>query len=41
MTTHGLKVTKLEEYDYDIGNIAKMYDGKGMPLSYFMIAEKS
>ena len=35
----GLKVIKLNEYDYDIG-MGDAYDNRGYPLSYILIAEK-
>jgi ubiquinone/menaquinone biosynthesis C-methylase UbiE len=35
----GLRITKLEEYDYDVG-LTDVYDGKGIPLSYLLMAEK-
>ena len=34
-----MRVTKLNEHDYDIG-ITDVYDGKGFPLSYILTAEK-
>ena len=37
---HGLFITRLDEYDYEIGSLAPMYNGKGMPLSYIMTAKK-
>lgn len=35
----GLQIKKFNEYQYDIG-ITKMYDGKGYPLSFILIAQK-
>ena len=38
---NGMKIVKFNEYDYDIGNIGSdVYDGKGIPMSYILIAEK-
>ena len=34
-----MRITKLNEYDYDIG-ITDVYNGKGFPLSYILTAEK-
>jgi len=42
LSMNGIKVVKLNEYDYDIGMIgSSIYDGKGIPLSYILLAEKS
>lgn len=35
----GLRVVKLNEYDYDVG-LSDVYDKKGFPLSYLLTAEK-
>lgn len=35
----GMRVTKFNEYDYDIG-LSDAYDGKGFPLSYLLVAKK-
>lgn len=35
----GLRIVKLNEYDYDIG-LSDLYDKKGYPLSYLLTAEK-
>jgi len=41
LSINGIKVIKLNEYDYDIGMIgSNIYDGKGIPLSYILLAEK-
>ena len=41
LSANGMKTVLLNEYDYDIGNIGSdIYDGKGIPLSYILIAEK-
>jgi len=41
LSINGMKTTKLNEYDYDIGNIGSdIYDKKGIPLSYILVAEK-
>lgn len=34
-----MRILKLEEFDYDVG-LADVYDGKGLPLSYLLTAEK-
>jgi ubiquinone/menaquinone biosynthesis C-methylase UbiE len=34
-----MKVSKLNEYDYDVG-LSDVYDNRGYPLSYILIAEK-
>jgi len=39
LSTKGMKVIKLNEYDYDVG-MGDVYDGRGFPLSYILIAEK-
>lgn len=36
----GMRVFKLNEYDYDIG-LTDVYDGKEYPLSYLLLAEKA
>ncbi|MCL2638942.1 MAG: class I SAM-dependent methyltransferase [Oscillospiraceae bacterium] len=42
LSAGGMKTVKLNEYDYDIGSIGSdLYDKKGIPLSYILIAEKS
>lgn len=35
----GMRVMKLNEYDYDIG-LSEVYDGRGLPLSYLLLARK-
>mgnify|MGYP000861200786 CR=1 FL=1 len=35
----GLRVFRLNEYDYDVG-LTAVYDGKGYPLSFLLLAEK-
>ena len=41
LSENGMKTIKLNEYDYDIGNIGSdIYDKKGIPMSYILIAEK-
>jgi len=35
----GMGITKLDEYDYDIG-LTDVYDKKGYPLSYLLMAQK-
>jgi hypothetical protein len=34
-----MKTIKLNEYDFDIG-LTEVYDNKGFPLSFILIAEK-
>lgn len=36
----GLNVTKLDEYDYDVG-LTDAYDGRGYPLSFLLLAQKA
>jgi len=38
LSANGMKTVRLNEYDYDIG-LADVYDGKGFPLSFVLIAE--
>jgi len=39
---NGMTTTKFNEYDYDIGQFGSdIYDKKGIPLSYILVAEKS
>ena len=40
LSANNLKTIKLNEYDYDISDSATVYNGKGFPLSYILIAEK-
>jgi Methylase involved in ubiquinone/menaquinone biosynthesis len=41
LSTNGIKTVRLNEYDYDIGLIdSDIYDGKGFPLSFTLLAEK-
>ena len=41
LSVNGMKTVKLNEYDYDIGNVGSdIFDKKGIPLSYILIAEK-
>jgi len=41
LSVNGMKTVKLNEYDYEIGNVGSdIFDGKGFPLSYILIAEK-
>ena len=35
----GMRVLKLEEFDYDVG-LTEAYDKKGLPLSFLLTAEK-
>ncbi|MCL2696498.1 MAG: class I SAM-dependent methyltransferase [Oscillospiraceae bacterium] len=42
LSANGMKTVKLDEFDYDIGNIGSdIFDGKGIPLSYILVAEKT
>ena len=34
-----MRIVSLDEFDYDIG-LSEVYDGKGFPLSYLLVAEK-
>ena len=41
LSANGMKTIKFNEYDYDIGRIGSdIYDRKGIPMSYILIAEK-
>jgi len=41
LSVNKMKTVRLNEYDYDIGQIGSdFYDGKGVPLSYILVAEK-
>jgi ubiquinone/menaquinone biosynthesis C-methylase UbiE len=41
LSVNGMKTIKFSEYDYDIGNVGSdIYDKKGIPMSYILIAEK-
>ena len=39
LSENGIRIIKLGEYDYDVG-MTDVYDGKGFPLSYILVAEK-
>jgi len=39
LSENGMKTIKLNEYDYDIG-MTDVYNGRGFPLSFILIAEK-
>jgi len=42
LSENGMNTVTLNEYDYDIGQIGTdSFDGKGIPLSYILIAEKT
>ncbi|MCL1806565.1 MAG: class I SAM-dependent methyltransferase [Oscillospiraceae bacterium] len=42
LSANGMKTVKFNEYDYDVGNVGSdIYDGKGIPMSYILIADKS
>ena len=41
LSKNGMKVIKFNEYDYEIGTFGTdVYDEKGIPMSYILIAEK-
>lgn len=40
LSVNGMKTIKLNEYDYDISGV-NVYDRRGIPLSYILIAEKA
>ena len=41
LSANGMKTVKLNEYDYDIGIVGSdVYDGKGIPMSFILIAVK-
>ncbi|MCL2137592.1 MAG: class I SAM-dependent methyltransferase [Coriobacteriia bacterium] len=40
LSVNQMKTIKLNEYDYDVG-ITDVYDGRSIPLSYILLAEKS
>ena len=40
IVSNGMSITKLEEYDYDIGGEFTALNGKGFPLSYILTAQK-
>jgi len=40
LADNGLFVTRLKEYDYGVSGMTDLYDGKGMPLSFAMIAKE-
>lgn len=39
LSQNGMKTVRLQEYDYDVG-ITDVYNGKGFPLSFILMAEK-
>lgn len=39
ISVNNMRVVRLNEYDYDIG-LSEVYDGRGYPLSYLLIAQK-
>jgi ubiquinone/menaquinone biosynthesis C-methylase UbiE len=42
LSANGMKTVRLNEYDYEIGTIGTdIYDRKGIPMSYILVAEKS
>ena len=42
LSSNGMKTVKLNEYEYDVGMVGSdVFDKKGIPLSYILIAEKS
>ncbi|MCL2558151.1 MAG: class I SAM-dependent methyltransferase [Treponema sp.] len=40
LSVNDMKTVKLSEYDYDVGDVS-VYNGKGFPLSFILIAQKS
>ena len=40
LAASGMRIARLDEYDYDVDDTG-VYDGKGFPLSFILIAEKS
>jgi SAM-dependent methyltransferase len=41
LSANGMKTVKFNEYDYEVGSMGSdIYDGKGIPMSYILIAEK-
>ena len=40
LSANGLKTVRFHEYDYDIADLTDVYDGKGLPLSFILLAEK-
>ena len=41
LAVNGIKILKLNEYNYEIGNVGSdIYDKKGLPMSYILIAMK-
>jgi ubiquinone/menaquinone biosynthesis C-methylase UbiE len=41
ISANGMKTIKLNEYDYDVGQVGSdILDGKGIPISYILVAEK-
>lgn len=41
LSLNGMKTVKLNEYDYEIGNVGSdIFNGNGIPLSYILTAEK-
>jgi len=41
LSVNGMKTIKFNEYDYDIGIVGSdIYDRKGIPMSYILVAEK-
>ena len=39
LAINGIRIVRFDEFDYDIG-ITNVYDGKGFPLSYILVASK-
>jgi len=39
LIANGLKLTRFDEFDYDLG-LTDVYDNKGYPLSFILVAEK-
>lgn len=41
LSANGLKTVKLDEYDYAISGSTNVYDNKGLPLSFFLLAKNT
>ncbi|MCL2353563.1 MAG: class I SAM-dependent methyltransferase [Defluviitaleaceae bacterium] len=40
LSANGINVASFKEYDYAVSGATTVYDGKGMPLSFYLVAEK-
>jgi len=42
LSAHGIQIVTFNEYDYEIGNVGTdVFNGKGIPLSYILVAQKN